>query len=91
MITREYEVSKRIPHTWLSSNIFNYNFSTWSRGQLFIERNPIVPLRGHGYWGRSDAMGPMSKTTYARSARAKSTLKIIITGLRDSLHNVIFS
>ena len=90
MITREYEVSERIRHTWLSSNIFKYNFSTKSRGLLFIERNPIAPLRGHGCWGRSDAMGPMSKITSARSARAKNTLKIIIIGLRDSLHYVIF-
>ena len=50
---REYEVRERIPHPWLLSNdnIFNFNFSTGSRGWL-------VPLGAKGTrasfmpWGR---------------------------------------
>ena len=54
VLRREYDVREQIFHTWPTGNdnIFNSNFSTRSRGKLFIKCNPIGPSRGHSNWGR---------------------------------------
>ena len=59
LLSREYDIKERIPHTWLSSNnIFNCNFSTGLRNTTLLVRLQTIGTRV-----TETKCGPMLKIT----------------------------